>query len=504
MLSGSCLGEKVPLARLDFDKFLCRCSESVTLPEVKFVFYSRRQTIVSSKQHITMSSSMFPLSPAGALKKLYVKKRLDELPCPGAVIDIAKVRTNCKLMLDAVAHLGLSFRAHVKTHKTTELTRYQVGEYCKDIRLVVSSVIEAEHLVPLLKEYQNRAAKVNMVYGIPVGPSQVSRLTSVAQELGPGCLTFMIDNPAQLSSLEHFRNTAGFCAQVFLKTDSGYHRAGLGPLSGEMVDLVKQVSSWESKGIVHLLGFYSHNSLSYGCSSPDEAMDMLKLEIDVCREATQHLKSSRSTPLVISVGASPTALSVQNILPSTSSTSNSAQALRDALQLTTSNFELEIHAGVYPFFDLQQVAASSRAFSADPHEVIAVTVLSEVCSLYPKRTEKPEALISSGCLALAREPCKSYPGWGVVTKWEMPETYSTSVEDRIIVTRISQEHGILGYEKSGQGRDSPLPVDYGQKLRIWPNHACITLAMFGWYYIVDTSTDTPDTVIDVFVRWRGW
>lgn len=447
---------------------------------------------------------MFPLSPVNELKKLYVKKPLQSLPCPGAIIDIAKVKSNCKLMLDAVAHLGLSFRAHVKTHKTSELTRYQVGEYCKDVRLIISSVIEAEQLKPLLKEYQSRSAKVNIVYGIPIGPSQVQRLASVAQELGPGSLTFMIDNTAQLSSLETFRKYAGFCAQVFLKTDSGYHRAGLAPLSDEMIDLVKQVSSWESKGLVRLVGFYSHSSLSYGGSSPDDAMDMLTLEIDVCREATRHLKSSRSRPLVISVGASPTALSIQNILPSTSSNSNSAQALREALRLTTSNFELEIHAGVYPLFDLQQVAASSRAFTRDQYEVIAVTVLSEVCSLYPKRTENPEALISSGCLALAREPCKDYPGWGAVTRWGMPETYSTSVDGRIIVTRISQEHGILGYEKSKEGRNGPLPVEYGQKIRLWPNHACITLAMFGWYYIIDSSTETPDIVVDVWARWRGW
>ena len=451
-----------------------------------------------------MSSSVFPLSPAGELRKLYVKKRLHEVACPGAIIDIAKVRKNCKLMLDAVAHLGLSFRAHVKTHKTSELTRYQVGDYCKDVRLIVSTVIEAEQLVPLLKEYQGRAATVNIVYGVPLGPAQIPRLASVAQELGPGSLTFMVDNPAQLSCLESFRNLAGFGAQVFLKTDSGYHRAGLAPLSEEMADLVKQVASWESKGVVRLVGFYSHNSLSYGGSSPDEAMDMLKVEIDVCREAARHLKSSRSHPLVISVGASPTALSIQNILPWTSSTSSSSQALRDALQLTTSNFELEIHAGVYPFFDMQQVAASSRAFRTDPHDAIAVTVLSEVCSLYPKRTKRPEALISSGCLALAREPCKDYPGWGVVTKWGMPETYSTGVEDRIIVSRISQEHGILGYEKVKDGQGTPLPLEYGQKIRIWPNHACITLAMFGWYYIVDSSTDTPDTVTDVWARWRGW
>lgn len=231
-------------------------------------------------------------------------------------------------------------------------------------------------------------------------------------------------------------------------------------------------------------------------------MDMLKLEIDVCRQAAKHFHSARQSPLLVSVGATPTALSLQNILPSTSSSSPSANALKETLGLTISDLELEVHAGVYPTFDVQQVAASSRRFASDPHNTIAVSILAEVCSLYPKRTEHPEALISAGGLALAREPCKDYPGWGVVSPWNMAEDYKVGKQDRIIVSRISQEHGILGFEEHKSGRQ--LPLQYGQKLRIWPNHACITLAMHGWYFVVDSSTDTPDKIIDIWVRWRGW
>lgn len=445
----------------------------------------------------------YPLSPQDKLNSTYLNLDIRQLPTPAAIIDIGKVKKSCKLMLDAVEQLELSFRAHVKTHKTSELAKLQVGEDCKDVRLVVSTVAEAEHLVPLLKTYIQKGAAVNIVYGIPVGPSQVSRLAAVAQELGSGSITFMIDNPAQFPCLEQFKTLTGFAACVFLKTDSGYHRAGLEPLSAEMVELVNQISRLEADGVIQLLGFYSHNSLSYQGGSPDDAMGMLKKEIDVCREASQHLKTPRSKSLIVSVGASPTALSIQNILTSGGSQSTSAQALRDTLELTKSNFELEIHAGVYPLFDMQQVSASSRNFQYDPHEDIAVTVLAEVCSLYPHRTDEAEALISAGSLALAREPCKGYPGWGVVSPWGMPDSYHISPEQRIIVSRISQEHGILAYEKK-HSDSKALPVEYGHKLRIWPNHACITLAMYGYYFIVDSTSPKPDQVIDVWCRWRGW
>ena len=449
-----------------------------------------------------MSLWQYPLSPAEELKSKYAGLDIKQLPTPAAIIDVAKVKTNCKLMLDAVEKLQLSFRAHVKTHKCTQLTRLQLGGSCRDVRLIASTVAEAEQLVSLLKEYKAAGAKVNLLYGVPIGPSQVGRLAAVASELGEGSMTFMVDNTAQFSSLKAFSDLTDGPANVFLKTDSGSHRAGLDPLSAEMGELVSSIRDLQTRGVVKLLGFYSHNSLSYGGASPDDAMMMLKKEIDVCRKAAQHLKTTRSSPLIVSVGASPTALSIQN-LSAGSSDSDAKKALDNVLQLTKSNFELEIHAGVYPLFDLQQIAASSRHYQHDPHEDIAVTVLAEVCSLYPNRTDKPEALISAGGLALAREPCKDYPGWGVVTKFGMPADYTITPDHRIIVSRISQEHGILGYEQKasdGQG----LPLQYGQKLRIWPNHACITLAMFGYYFIIDSSSEHPAQVVDVWSRWRGW
>lgn len=74
-------------------------------------------------------------------------------------------------MLAAVSALSVSFRAHVKTHKTSQLTRLQVGESSKDVRLIVSTVIEAEQLQPLLHDHILAGAKVNVLYGVPLGPS---------------------------------------------------------------------------------------------------------------------------------------------------------------------------------------------------------------------------------------------------------------------------------------------------------------------------------------------
>ena len=131
----------------------------------------------------------------------------------------------------------------------------------------------------------------------------------------------------------------------------------------------------------------------------------------------------------------------------------------------------------------------------------------EVASVYDER-EKPEALIAAGSIVLGREPCKSYSGWGVVSPWTSngdavkahiydPERSKTGW----IVGRISQEHGILTWEGS---RENQRSLDLGERVLIWPNHACMAGPSFGWYLVVDSDSKDPDEIVDIWVRWRGW
>lgn len=137
---------------------------------------------------------------------------------------------------------------------------------------------------------------------------------------------------------------------------------------------------------------------------------MLKLEIDVCKAAASHTPAHafKEKRVVLSVGASPTALSIQN-LQGENVSANAARSLQDAMDLDQASFELELHAGVYPPLDIQQIATRARHFQGDPHHAIALTILAEICSLCPER-ERPEALIAAGTVALGREPCKDYDG----------------------------------------------------------------------------------------------
>ena len=467
------------------------------------VYLDRRPPFSKSLFSIMASLSAlraYPLAPVDALRKPLVGERLQNVLVPAAVIDLAKAQNNCALMLNSVKKLGVKFRAHVKTHKTTELTQLQVGLDAKDVRLVVSTVIEAEHLVPLLLDYQAKGATVNVLYGVPVGPSTIERLASIGRALGPGSISVMIDHPDQLKTLSKYSVLAGAWPSIYIKTDSGTARAGTSPGSTQMEEVVQAASTLEQAGGAVIKGFYSHAGHSYSGSSPEDAMSMLIHEISVAMQAAKARRfDSASSPLTISVGASPTILSVQNLFGP--SETPASKRLTSILQSASQQFVLELHAGVYPLLDMQQNATHARP---SPTSDIALSVLAEVSSLYPDRTPgKPEALISAGCLALAREPCKDYAGWGVVMPWGFPDEAEYDIEKgRMIVTRISQEHGIIAYEE-----DAPrgvLPLVYGQKVRIWPNHACITGSMFAFYVVVDSCSADPDKIVDVWARWRGW
>jgi D-serine deaminase-like pyridoxal phosphate-dependent protein len=52
-----------------------------------------------------------------ALRSTYLGQSLQEVPTPAAILDLAKLETNCLRMLEAARRIGVSFRAHVKTHK---------------------------------------------------------------------------------------------------------------------------------------------------------------------------------------------------------------------------------------------------------------------------------------------------------------------------------------------------------------------------------------------------
>lgn len=466
-----------------------------------------------------------------ALQARLVGKTLYEVPTPSIVLDLAKLEVNCRRMMDAAEKNGLGWRAHIKTHKTLELTRLQVGEDpATPANIIVSTLKEAEKTMPLLQEFQSKGRKVNVLYAFPVYPSVIPRLAAISKTLGPGSVSVMVDHPDQVPLLATLTaQSGGHQPLVFLKIDVQTHRAGTIPGTPTYQSLMDAVLASEGQGSCLLHGLYAHAGQSYYTRKDWAALMYLTDEYSVLHRVAKEVRGiSPGHALVLSVGATPTATALQHpdfVGESAAGAADKEDEARARVAglsgligaLKKDGLELEVHAGVYPTLDLQQLATHARDRSLLSSSDIGVTVVAEVASLYENRGEGglTEALVNAGSLALGREPCKEdgpghYSGWGMVAPWgearlekvEPAPREFPAVHGGWQVGRISQEHGILVWKGA---KEDLVPLKFGQRVRIWPNHSCIAGAGYDHYLVVDSRRKGAENeVIDVWERWNGW
>jgi D-serine deaminase-like pyridoxal phosphate-dependent protein len=343
-------------------------------------------------------------------------------------------------------------------------------------------------------------------------------LAVLGKSLGENSISVLVDSIDIVSYLPRYHELTGLRLGVFVKLDTGNNRAGLDPDSRQLKDLLSALHKLEQDrpSDIGLRGFYSHMGRSYGSDTISEVLDYLAVEIERCelgviQASALHCYADRR--FIIAVGATPTTTSAQNLTKDSSDpTVKRVQAL---IQRVQASHDIELHAGAYVTLDMQQLAAHARPATSDlSFDNLALSVLAEVASLYPHR-KVPEALVACGQLCLGREPCRSYPGWGVLTPWQQDCQGEGTTEKLIgwydpegdrtgwIVDRLSQEHGILAWQGSPE---KMRRLRIGEKVRIWPNHCCICVAGFSYLLVVDSSRKGAerDRVIDVWLSWRGW
>ncbi|CAK7197385.1 hypothetical protein SEUCBS139899_000031 [Sporothrix eucalyptigena] len=485
-----------------------------------------------------------------------IGKRLGDhaIPIPAAVLDRAIVQRNCSNMLSAIQTMHLGWRAHIKTHKTIELTRLQVGDELP-VQLIASTVLEAERVLPLLQSYQEDGRSVNILYGFPLYPSAVPRLAELARKLGSGCVSILIDHSDQVPVVQQLAQESGAAINAFVKVDMGSHRAGVVPGSPQFTAVIQKVLAAHVSKDTNLsfYGLYCHAGHSYEAREPWAAMAHLVSEFTALgdaaravRDITKEMPTTEAValPLVLSVGASPTAATLQHpdlggaggpeaADGSAGATQNAATLRTKLTDLASQGYTLEVHAGVQPVLDLQQLATHSwgggnaQAGRAETDD-LALTIVADVATIYPGRGTQggDEILVNVGCLALGREPVKdvpiasgtgpTYAGWGIVRPWTKDDSLVSPGPDfpRLPpadgkqgwwqVGRISQEHGILTWAGGPVPSSASSTPQLGQRLRIWPNHACIAGAGFSYYLITDSTGEDPDLIVDIWERWNGW
>jgi D-serine deaminase-like pyridoxal phosphate-dependent protein len=103
-------------------------------------------------------------------------------------------------------------------------------------------------------------------------------------------------------------------------------------------------------------------------------------------------------------------------------------------------------------------------------------------------------LVDAGALALSKDrSTEASPhdfGFGLVMDLQGEPALGFA-----IVRKAYQEHGVVELDPT-----SPIAAPVGTRLRILPNHACLTAAAHDRYYVVDGS----DEVVAVWPRLNGW
>ncbi|EMD42072.1 hypothetical protein CERSUDRAFT_110623 [Gelatoporia subvermispora B] len=424
-----------------------------------------------------------------ALVDEFKGKPLTALRTPALIIDRAIFARNCAQMHERAKCWGASFRAHVKSHKTAEGTRLQLSSSADTTHaIVVSTIMEA---CEVLRAGLLVDGMVNdILYGLPLALNKVADLSALWDQCTPFNCHFrvLIDHPEQIRFVEAWEQQRGSKRRwsVFIKVDCGLKRAGLQPADPIFEELLHKALT---STFICVYGFYTHGGHSYSATSLPSATAFLSKELDAVNTAAgralQILASSpdaqaHESPFVLAIGSTPTAHAV-------------TPEAREFL--SSLNGRLEIHAGNYPLLDLQMLHTGLVGAGS-----VAQRVLATIISYYPGRGEDgtDEAMCDAGAIAMSKEtgPIEGY-GMVVDKPWRL--------------SRISQEHGILTQTRlftreEMEGKEGKGPrLKIGDNVSIFCQHACLTLANFPWYYVVDS--DGPDgakNVCSVWVPWKGW
>lgn len=246
--------------------------------------------------------------------------------------------------------------------------------------------------------------------------------------------------------------TLGFPFHVWLEVDCGQHRTGVDPHAEGVVELARRL---EGSPVLEFDGLLTHSGHAYDAASEDEVAKVAAQERDVTVELAEKLRARGVEVPEISVGSTPAMNAVDHLRGVT-----------------------EARPGNYVFYDFTQVSLAS----CQPSDC-AVSVLATVVSAQPTGGH---CVVDAGALALSKDPGRG--GLPRPTMGEIFDDYrvGTLRPDARLVS-LTQEHGLVS---------APLPV--GSRVRILPNHSCLTAACFDHYDVVQ-----GDKVVDEWKIWRG-
>lgn len=368
-------------------------------------------------------------------------RRLADLPTPCLVLDRGKLQRNLDAMARAVARNGVALRPHLKTAKSAEVARLATAGQAGGI--TVSTLAEAEYFA--------RHGFRDILYAVGIVPAKLDRAAAL-RRAGVDLILITDDPEAAAAIASHPAEH-----RALVEVDCGEHRAGM-PVDSDLLLSVGRALGKRCAGVM------THAGHSYACKKIADVVALAETERTVAVRAAERLRAIGLATPIVSVGSTPTALHAQGL---------------DGVT--------ETRPGVYMFQDLFQVQIGSGRI-----EDMAVSVLASVTG---RRQAENRVIVDAGGLALSkdRSTASAPRDYGFGLAMDMLGQPSLGAA---LVERANQEHGVVT-------APTPLPFErlgVGTRLRIAPNHVCMTAAMYDRYHVVDGG----DEVVAVWDRVNGW
>lgn len=374
---------------------------------------------------------------------------LDDLPTPALILDRAVLRRNLRRMSERLREAGVILRPHVKTAKSLQIGRMAVEGH--DGRITVSTLAEARYFAA--------GGFKDILYGVGIVPAKLPAISELRRQ---GVNLRVVTDNLSVARAIAAAAVNGDTFSVFIEIDSGGGRAGLPyPELPGLLDIARVLHAASG---VEFAGVMTHAGHSYHENTPDGVAQVAEQERQAVVGAAEKLRANGIPCPIVSAGSTPTAVHS-----------------RDFAGIT------EMRPGVYVFNDLDQALIGSCA----PQD-LALSVLASVIGHYPHRNQ---LLIDAGALALSKDisaqEFQPQVGYGTIV--------DAPARDMAVVA-CSQEHGFVGAA-------DPLPfgnLPVGSRVRVLPNHACITAAAYDRYYVVDSDLDGGKSVVETYDRINGW
>lgn len=378
---------------------------------------------------------------------------INDLPTPSLVLDRARLVRNIKRMAQTAKRNGVTLRPHLKTTKSIDVARLALEGQAGGI--AVSTLKEAEYFAG--------HGITDIQYAVSIVPDKLERVAAI-QNAGAR-VTLITDCVDVARAIGVKGEELGQAFHVLAEVDCGEGRSGVCPHGPELLEIAKAVDQSPHAAFA---GVMTHAGHSYGCRSITEIEEVAEAERSAAVSAAESIRALGIDCPTVSVGSTPTALHAPSL---------------DGVS--------EVRPGVYMFGDMFQAQISSCEVSD-----LAVSVITEVIS---HRASLNRLLVDAGALALSKDrSTESAPtdiGFGLVADLD-----GRPFDPQLHIGRVYQEHGKIELA-NGMSLDN-LPI--GTRLRIYPNHACMTGAMYGQYHVVDSENGDGREVVAVWPRISGW